>query len=93
MTKTVNTYEMACSVISDCCEFNKHFIGVDCNDKAIVNLIDESCRYIEFTMTDLELTKTEWNALYAEIRLEVMAQCLSCAPENAERLYNHRKAS
>ncbi len=87
MAATIDTYEIACSAISDCCEFNKRFVGVDFTQPAIIDLINESLRYAESMLCDRDACE-----VFSQVRIEVISILMSCDTEDADRLYNMRKA-
>jgi len=85
--QTIDLHGVACSAISDCCEFNPHFVGVDFTQPAIIDLIDESLRYAESLLCDCGAYE-----LFSQCRLEVIATLLVCSTEDAERRYSLQKA-
>jgi len=90
---TIDTYEIASSIIDDVCMFRPEFVGVDFTSSAIIDLIESAFGYIEQHLENVDATTSKRAELLASVRLEIMAMCLSCSTDNAERIYNERKAA
>ena len=58
-----------------------------------MELIDKTFEYIDQRVCELDVMGTEFFEIKAAIRLELIAMCLSCSIDNAERIYNQRKAA
>ena len=88
----IDAYEIACSIIDDVCIFRPEFVGVDFTSPAIIDLIESCLGHIEQHLENVDAT-AERAELRASVRLEIIALCLSCSTDNAERIYNERKAA